>query len=215
MSLGKWTIFDFCKNYKLTGEKCSAEIADDSSLIAIGFADSIVKLWSLTPSKLREMKSADQLKDIDREAGENTGRRRTVFVFTKIIIFHFHRRCARSNDGRSFGRIGAHISRSQWSRLSMCILSGSFNAAILLWRHHNSTVVVAHHDLRCRLQRTWISGVGRTILTAWSLLCHMFSWQNGPFMVNRFTSTFAHIPRTFFRCWCKYIIIVSVETINS
>lgn len=48
---------------------CSAEISDDSSLIAIGFSDSILKLWSLTPSKLREMKTAEQLKDIDRDAG--------------------------------------------------------------------------------------------------------------------------------------------------
>lgn len=47
----------------------SAEISDDSSLIAIGFADSIIKVWSLTPSKLREMKPAEQLKDIDRDAG--------------------------------------------------------------------------------------------------------------------------------------------------
>lgn len=36
-----------------------AEISDDSSLISIGFADSIVKVWSLTPSKLREMKTAE------------------------------------------------------------------------------------------------------------------------------------------------------------
>lgn len=46
-----------------------AEICDDTSLIAIGFADSVLRVWSLTPSKLREMKPADQLKEVDREAG--------------------------------------------------------------------------------------------------------------------------------------------------
>lgn len=56
----------------------SAEISDDSSLIAIGFADSIIKVWSVTPSKLREMKPAEQLKDIDRDAG------------TVVIFLHFH-----------------------------------------------------------------------------------------------------------------------------
>lgn len=47
-----------------------AEISEDTSLIAVGFADSILKVWSLTPAKLREMKPADQLKEIDREAGK-------------------------------------------------------------------------------------------------------------------------------------------------
>lgn len=47
-----------------------AEISDDTSLLAVGFANSMIKVWSLTPSKLREMKPADQLKEVDREAGK-------------------------------------------------------------------------------------------------------------------------------------------------
>jgi len=46
-----------------------AEISEDSSLLAVGFNDSFIKVWSLVPQKLRSMKSADQLQDIDREAG--------------------------------------------------------------------------------------------------------------------------------------------------
>jgi transcription initiation factor TFIID subunit 5 len=49
----------------------SAEVSEDSSLLAVGFADSIVKIWTLVPQKLRSMKSAEQLQDIDREAGKD------------------------------------------------------------------------------------------------------------------------------------------------
>lgn len=47
-----------------------AEICEDSSLVAIGFSDSTLKVWSLTPIKLRELKPADMLKEIDRDVGE-------------------------------------------------------------------------------------------------------------------------------------------------
>ena len=49
----------------------SAEVSEDSSLLAVGFTDSIVKVWTLVPQKLRAMKSAEQLQDIDREAGKD------------------------------------------------------------------------------------------------------------------------------------------------
>lgn len=34
------------------------DFTDDSSLIAGGFADSSVRVWSVTPKKLRKVKSA-------------------------------------------------------------------------------------------------------------------------------------------------------------
>lgn len=49
-----------------------AEICEDSSLLGVGFTDSIIKIWSLTPQKLKAMKSAEALQDIDREAGNVT-----------------------------------------------------------------------------------------------------------------------------------------------
>jgi len=47
-----------------------AEIAEDSSLIAIGFSDATIKVWTMTPAKLREIKSTEQLKDIDRDVDD-------------------------------------------------------------------------------------------------------------------------------------------------
>jgi transcription initiation factor TFIID subunit 5 len=47
-----------------------AEISEDSSLIAIGFSDATIKVWPMTPMKLRELKPADQLKEIDRDVDD-------------------------------------------------------------------------------------------------------------------------------------------------
>lgn len=47
----------------------AAEVAEDSSLLAVGFSDSSIKVWSLVPQKLRIMKDAEQLADVEREAG--------------------------------------------------------------------------------------------------------------------------------------------------
>lgn len=46
-----------------------AEVAEDSSLLATGFSDSGIKVWSLVPQKLRLMKTGELLQDINREAG--------------------------------------------------------------------------------------------------------------------------------------------------
>jgi len=43
-------------------------VADDSSLLAAGFSDSVVKVWTLLPHKLKKLKNAEALKDINREA---------------------------------------------------------------------------------------------------------------------------------------------------
>ena len=47
-----------------------AEIAEDSSLLAAGMSDSTIKVWSLTPNKLRTMKSYSDLEQIDREVDD-------------------------------------------------------------------------------------------------------------------------------------------------
>lgn len=113
-------------------------------MIAIGFADSIVKVWSLTPSKLREMKTAEQLKDIDRDAGKLTGY--IIFFFWDLICFIF-RRCPCSNDGRSNGRDVSNVSRPQRTHLPMCILAGSVDGVVVLGGHHHSFVVAANDDV--------------------------------------------------------------------
>lgn len=43
----------------------AAEVAEDSSLLAIGFSDALVKVWTLVPQKLKSLKPADQLNDIN------------------------------------------------------------------------------------------------------------------------------------------------------
>ncbi|KAK7580412.1 hypothetical protein V9T40_001041 [Parthenolecanium corni] len=46
------------------------EISEDASMLAVGFADSRIKVWSLVPQKLKAMKSAEQLQDINLEADD-------------------------------------------------------------------------------------------------------------------------------------------------
>jgi transcription initiation factor TFIID subunit 5 len=51
-------------NYTVT----CAEITEDSSMLAVGFSDSIVKVWTLVPQKLKSMKTAEQLQDVNVDA---------------------------------------------------------------------------------------------------------------------------------------------------
>lgn len=55
--------FDYCR-------VCCAEITEDSSMLAVGFNDSIVKVWTLVPQKLKSMKSAEQLEEVNIEADD-------------------------------------------------------------------------------------------------------------------------------------------------
>ncbi|KPP72798.1 transcription initiation factor TFIID subunit 5-like, partial [Scleropages formosus] len=48
----------------------AVDFTDDSSLIAGGFADSTVRVWSVTPKKLRSVKSAADLNLIDKESDD-------------------------------------------------------------------------------------------------------------------------------------------------
>ena len=52
----------------------SVSISNDSSLLSGGFEDSSVRVWSLTPKKLRMLKSPSELAQIDKEAGKWMGR---------------------------------------------------------------------------------------------------------------------------------------------
>ncbi|XP_069950406.1 transcription initiation factor TFIID subunit 5 [Cherax quadricarinatus] len=53
-----------------TGNITAVDISDDSSLLAYCTSDSQVRVQSITPSKLRCMKSAEQLNDIDKDADD-------------------------------------------------------------------------------------------------------------------------------------------------
>lgn len=46
---------------------CSA-IAEDSSIVAVGFSNSIIRVWSLIPSNLKQLRPAHELEELNKEA---------------------------------------------------------------------------------------------------------------------------------------------------
>lgn len=46
------------------------DLCDDSSLLGTGFSDATIKVWSLVPQKLKSLKPAEVLADIDRDADD-------------------------------------------------------------------------------------------------------------------------------------------------
>ncbi|KAL4217146.1 Major facilitator superfamily domain-containing protein 3 [Mactra antiquata] len=68
----------------------SVEISEDSSLLCTGFGDSNIKVWSLTPNKLRSMKQPDELELLDKEGDDVLERmmdNRTA-EDTKLLVGH-------------------------------------------------------------------------------------------------------------------------------
>jgi transcription initiation factor TFIID subunit 5 len=63
-SICHYTVLNSCSSL------CAVEVTDDSSMVALGFADSIVKVWSLNPHKLKGLKSADALDNLNRDADD-------------------------------------------------------------------------------------------------------------------------------------------------
>lgn len=47
-----------------------SDISEDSTLLAAGFGDSSIRVWTLTPNKLKAMKSAQDLETIDKDADD-------------------------------------------------------------------------------------------------------------------------------------------------
>ncbi|XP_071488673.1 transcription initiation factor TFIID subunit 5-like [Diadema antillarum] len=52
------------------GRLISVDVSNDSGLLAAGFSDSNIRIWTLTPEKLRRVKPAETLKEIDAEADD-------------------------------------------------------------------------------------------------------------------------------------------------
>lgn len=48
----------------------AVEICDDSSILALGFTNSIIKIWSLNPHKLKGLKSSELLNEINRDSDD-------------------------------------------------------------------------------------------------------------------------------------------------
>ncbi|XP_068145738.1 transcription initiation factor TFIID subunit 5 [Drosophila tropicalis] len=94
-----------------------AEISDDSTMLACGFADSSIRIWSLTPTKLRALKEAESLRDLDKESAD---------INVRML----------SNNGEStrsfFGHTGP-VYRCAFAPEMNLMLSCSEDSTIRLW----------------------------------------------------------------------------------
>ncbi|KAH3747761.1 hypothetical protein DPMN_182191, partial [Dreissena polymorpha] len=68
----------------------SIDVSEDSSLLCTGLGDSNIRVWSLTPNKLRAMKPVDELELIDKEADDVFERMMddTTAEETKLLLSH-------------------------------------------------------------------------------------------------------------------------------
>lgn len=106
-----------------------AEIAEDSSLLAIGFAESMIRVYSITASKLRELKSAEQLKDIDRDADDVLARMMDEKTAETSRLF--------------LGHCGP-VYRCSFSPDRTLLLSCSEDATVRLWSLQTWTCLVVY-----------------------------------------------------------------------
>ncbi|XP_076223518.1 TATA-box binding protein associated factor 5 isoform X3 [Nomia melanderi] len=120
-----YTILNAVHTHSVT----AAEVAEDSSLLAIGFSDSSIKVWSLVPQKLRLMKTGEQLQDIDREADD-------------VLVRMMDDRTAETSR-TLFGHNGPVYSLS-FSPDRNLLLSSSEDSTIRLWSLHTWTCVVCY-----------------------------------------------------------------------
>ncbi|XP_065264033.1 transcription initiation factor TFIID subunit 5 isoform X2 [Emys orbicularis] len=68
----------------------AADVTDDSSMIVGGFADSTVRVWSVTPKKLRSVKSAADLSLIDKESDDVLERIMDEKTASELKILYGH-----------------------------------------------------------------------------------------------------------------------------
>ncbi|XP_007470492.1 PREDICTED: transcription initiation factor TFIID subunit 5 isoform X2 [Lipotes vexillifer] len=68
----------------------AVDVTDDSSLIAGGFADSTVRVWSVTPKKLRSVKQAADLSLIDKESDDVLERIMDEKTASELKILYGH-----------------------------------------------------------------------------------------------------------------------------
>ena len=57
----------------------TVNICEDSSLLSAGFSDSTIRVFTLTPNKLRSMKSGEELEIIDKDSG--------LFIYSESINY--------------------------------------------------------------------------------------------------------------------------------
>lgn len=107
-----------------------AEVSEDSSLVAIGFSDSLIKVFSLTPGKLRELKAADALKEIDRDADD--------------ILVRMMDDKKTAETTRTFTGHAGPVYRCNFAPDRTLMLSCSEDCTIRLWSLHTWTCLVVY-----------------------------------------------------------------------
>lgn len=111
------------------GAVICTDVSDDASMLAAGFTDSHVKVWSLTPAKLREMKSAESLKDIDKDAED-------------VLVRMMDDRTAET--ARTFYGHSGPVFRVAFSPEKNLLLSCSEDTTIRLWSLQTWTCIVVY-----------------------------------------------------------------------
>ncbi|OCT69991.1 transcription initiation factor TFIID subunit 5 [Xenopus laevis] len=107
----------------------AVDITDDSSLIAGGFADSTVRVWSLTPKKLRSVKSSSDLSLIDKEADDVLERIMDEKSSSEMKILYGH---------------SGPVYATSFSPDRNNLLSSSEDGTIRLWSLQTFTCLVAY-----------------------------------------------------------------------
>ncbi|XP_043568836.1 transcription initiation factor TFIID subunit 5 [Chiloscyllium plagiosum] len=107
----------------------AVDFTDDSSLIAGGFADSTVRVWSVTPKKLRSVKGATDLSLIDKESDDVLERimdEKTACEF-KMLLGH-----------------GGPVYGTSFSPDRNYLLSSSEDGTVRLWSLQTFTCLVGY-----------------------------------------------------------------------
>lgn len=124
----RFTIWN--SNFRISFSRVTCvEFCEDSSLLAVGFSDSILKVWSLVPQKLRAMKPAEQLADIDKEAED-------------VLV-----RMMDDKTGETMKVLYGHcgpVYAASFSHDRTLLLSSSEDATIRLWSLQTWTCLVVY-----------------------------------------------------------------------
>ncbi|XP_075468634.1 transcription initiation factor TFIID subunit 5 isoform X2 [Ascaphus truei] len=107
----------------------AVDVTDDSSLIAGGFADSTVRVWSVTPKKLRGVKTASDLSLIDKESDDVLERIMDEKTSSEMKVLYGH-------SGPVYG--------CSFSPDKNYLLSSSEDGTIRLWSLQTFTCLVGY-----------------------------------------------------------------------
>ncbi|XP_077311401.1 transcription initiation factor TFIID subunit 5 [Lithobates pipiens] len=107
----------------------AVDVTDDSSMIAGGFADSTVRVWSLTPKRLRGVKSTADLSLIDKESDDVLERIMDEKTSSEIKVLYGH--CG-------------PVYATSFSPDRNYLLSSSEDGTVRLWSLQTFTCLVAY-----------------------------------------------------------------------